>query len=174
MVSSAIHPRCIAQRAIRWNTTSHVRKQSSKHGTGSSNTRASGPSTQSWANLFGLCPVIRQTTRVLGFILGVHIFIEYFYSIGPSYGISMLPTLYSTGDWLIMSKIYRKGRGIKIGDLVSFKHPLSEDTRAVKRVIGMPGDFVLRDTPGTSDLMIQVSQRARYCSSTVADAEIGA
>jgi len=93
---------------------------------------------------------------ILGMSLGFHIFTEYFFLVGESYGISMLPTLNSTGDWLIMSKHYRRGRGVEVGDLVSFKHPMREDTRSVKRVIGMSGDFVLRDSPDTSGVMIQV------------------
>lgn len=72
----------------------------------------------------------------------------------------MLPTMNATGDWLLLSKRYRRGRDIVVGDMVSFKHPVDEDTFSVKRVIGMPGDFVLRDSPDTSGAMIQVSGRA--------------
>lgn len=96
------------------------------------------------------------TIAFLGVALGFHIFTEYFFWTGESYGISMLPTINSTGDWLLMSRYYRRGRDVGVGDLVSFKHPMREDTRSVKRVIGMAGDFVLRDSPDTSGVMIQV------------------
>lgn len=69
----------------------------------------------------------------------------------------MSPTMNSTGDWLLLSKRYRHGRGIVVGDMVSYRHPIEQDSYGVKRVVGMPGDFVLRDTPGTSGMMIQVS-----------------
>ena len=69
----------------------------------------------------------------------------------------MAPTMNATGDWLLLSKTYRRGRGIEVGDIVSFKHPIDQGTYSVKRVIGMPGDFVLRDSPDTSGAMIQVS-----------------
>lgn len=68
----------------------------------------------------------------------------------------MLPTLNSYGDWVLISKYYRRGRGIEVGDLVSYDHPVEEEVQGVKRVLGLEGDFVLRDTPGTSGKMIQV------------------
>ena len=46
---------------------------------------------------------------------------------------------------------------MQVGDVVSIKHPMAAGVRAVKRVVGMPGDFVMMDTPGSgSDKMIQV------------------
>ena len=73
-------------------------------------------------------------------------------------GPSMLPTLNVRYDWVYVSKLYRRGKGVKVGDVVTFKHPMFPGTGAAKRVLGMPGDFVLRDTPGSgSDMMIQVS-----------------
>ena len=47
-----------------------------------------------------------------------------------------------------------------MGDVVCAKHPSFPDIRVLKRVLGMPGDFVLRDTPGegNSGMMIQVSE----------------
>lgn len=84
---------------------------------------------------------------------------EHVYSVGAAYGISMLPTLNSYGDVLVTSKRYRHGRGVVVGDVVSFRHPVKSEEAAVKRVIGMPGDFVLENTPGTANArMIQV-----YC-----------
>lgn len=69
----------------------------------------------------------------------------------------MLPTLAVDHDWVYISKLYRRGRGIRVGDVVSFKHPTFPSMGALKRVVGMPGDFVLRDTPGSEGgMMIQV------------------
>jgi inner membrane protease subunit 1 len=92
-----------------------------------------------------------------GICLGWHIWSEYFFSFNEAEGISMAPTIYSSGDWLLLSKKYRRGRGVEVGDIVSYKHPIDVGTFGVKRIVGMPGDFVLRDTPETSGLMIQVS-----------------
>jgi hypothetical protein len=106
-------------------------------------------------------PYIYQTLRIakyaLGLSIGCHVWCEYFFTLSLAEGISMSPTMNSTGDWLLLSKRYRHGRGVEVGDMVSYKHPIEQDSYGVKRVVGMPGDFVLRDTPGTSGMMIQVS-----------------
>ena len=54
----------------------------------------------------------------------------------------MLPTLADHGDGVLISTFHRRGRGVKVGDCVDFKHPLVPGAGAIKRVIGMPGDFV--------------------------------
>ena len=54
----------------------------------------------------------------------------------------MLPTLSVDGDGVVISRYYRRGRGIQVGDAVAFKHPVVPETGAIKRVVGMPGDFV--------------------------------
>ncbi|KAK4889208.1 hypothetical protein LTR27_011966 [Elasticomyces elasticus] len=74
--------------------------------------------------------------------LGYHITVEYFVDVAPAYGISMLPTMASHGDSVVMSKWFRRGRGLRVGDLVSFRHPINMGESAVKRILGMPGDFV--------------------------------
>lgn len=96
-------------------------------------------------------------TKWITFVfLAGHIFVEYFYLVSSSYGISMLPTISSCDDWLCISKYYRRGRGIEVGDLVSFQIPITVGESAVKRVIGLEGDFVLMNTPEKSGAMIQV------------------
>ena len=68
-----------------------------------------------------------------------------------------MPTFNSFGDCVLTSKYYRRGRGVKVGDVVSYVHPIYPDQRAIKRVVGLEGDFVLRDTPGKGEgVMIQV------------------
>lgn len=119
-------------------------------------------------------PNLYKTVKIfkygLGICLGAHIFAEYFFTLSLAEGISMLPTMNSMGDWLLLSKRYRRGRDIVVGDIISFKHPIDEGVHSVKRVIGMPGDFVLRDSPETSGRMIQVGlgKRMPY-DCTVAD-----
>lgn len=54
----------------------------------------------------------------------------------------MLPTISVSGDRVLLSKYNRRGRGVQVGDLVAFKHPLVPEAEALKRVAGMPGDFV--------------------------------
>lgn len=57
---------------------------------------------------------------------------------------------------MVISNYYRRGRGVKAGDIISFKHPVNIGESAVKRVLAMEGDFVLMNTPGKSEAMIQV------------------
>lgn len=59
----------------------------------------------------------------------------------------MIPTIAWDGDWVVLSKLHRYGKDIEVGDLVSYRHPVRQGITGIKRVVGMPGDFVLRDTP---------------------------
>jgi len=72
----------------------------------------------------------------------------------------MLPTFEVAGDSVIVSRYYRRGRGVKVGDVVSFDSVVEPGESVLKRVLGLQGDYVLRDTPGTTDTMIQVSKKA--------------
>lgn len=85
-----------------------------------------------------------------------HLAITYFYSWGTVSGPSMLPKWEIWGDGAVVSHLYRRGAGIRVGDLVKFKVPIN-GTDAIKRVVGLPGDYVLvhsADSP--RDEMIQV------------------
>ncbi|KAL9532241.1 Mitochondrial inner membrane protease subunit [Sphaerulina musiva] len=94
----------------------------------------------------------------LAAFFGLHVFIRYFHSCDLCHGISMMPTIFSFGEWVWISKYYRRGRDVEVGDLVSFKSPIRDGEHAIKRVIGLPGDFVLMNTPGKSDAMIQIPE----------------
>ena len=114
------------------------------------------PSDQRHRTYFGLV-VLYANTALLA-----HVFLTYMYTIKPTYGISMVPTINPVGNWILISKRHRRGRRIGVGDLVSFKHPLLE-IRAVKRVVGMPGDFVLSGTPGVGEeRMVQVGDNLPF------------
>ncbi|KAJ8607134.1 hypothetical protein MRB53_040487 [Persea americana] len=147
--------------------TSHLNKVSRMFTR--STTRSSTPSTETPLQ----APKRRRiltAKRVEGFsritllsaatLLGVHVFAEYFYECNGAYGISMLPTFASFGDWPVTSKYHRRGRDVKVGDVVSFKHPVRQREHAIKRIIGLEGDFVLMNTPGRSDAMIQSNQHS--------------
>lgn len=60
----------------------------------------------------------------------------------------MLPTFEVVGEYMLISKLHRFGRGVSVGDIVTYNIPVSEDAVGVKRVLGMPGDYVLMETPG--------------------------
>ena len=69
----------------------------------------------------------------------------------------MLPTINVRGVWVYIDYTCARGRGIKVGDLVDYQHPLLQDANLLKRVMGMPGDFVVKDGgEGKGKMMIQV------------------
>lgn len=68
----------------------------------------------------------------------------------------MLPTFHVTGDTVLISRLYRGGKGIVPGDIVSFDSVVEPGEKVIKRVVGLEGDYVLRDTPGESSIMVQV------------------
>lgn len=71
----------------------------------------------------------------------------------------MLPTFEVINDAVLVDRWYRRGRGIKVGDCVTFDSMVHPEDKAIKRVLGLEGDYVLRDTPGTgSQQMVQVSR----------------
>lgn len=99
----------------------------------------------------------------LGITLSAHVFATYFYTISWTWGISMVPTMAADGVAVLISKHYRRGRDVHVGDLVTFKHPLKPDMRAIKRVVGLEGDFVVRDSPhAPRGIMIQVPKGHCY------------
>jgi len=82
---------------------------------------------------------------------GGHLLVSHVGSVMNTLGPSMLPTLNVSGDWVYISKLHRRGLNVRVGDVVSVKHPLFPEASASKRVLGMPGDYVLRDSPRDED-----------------------
>jgi inner membrane protease subunit 1 len=99
---------------------------------------------------------LRLSIAALKTILLAHVFWKYGYAIAPLQGPSMLPTFEVTGDSVIISRYYRRGREVKVGDVVSFDSVVEPGESVIKRVLGLQGDYVMRDTPGTTESMIQV------------------
>ncbi len=96
----------------------------------------------------------RGTVKTLAFL---HVFITYGYVVGPAYGPSMLPTFEVLSERLLISKRYRNGRNLRVGDLVVYKIPVEPEADGIKRVLGLPGDYVLINSPDSDkDAMIQV------------------
>lgn len=73
----------------------------------------------------------------------------------------MYPTFSPRGDYLMISRVHKHGRGIEVGDVVRFYHPSFLGVNGAKRVLGLPGDFICKDAPfgtdaGRAGEMIQV------------------
>jgi len=87
------------------------------------------------------------------FALTLHVINAYIGAIGPTDGISMVPTIphaYRSTPYILESRLHRRGRNIHVGDIITFTHPVNQYSMS-KRVIGMPGDFVSVMTPGRGD-----------------------
>ncbi len=107
---------------------------------------------------------VRGTLKTLA---AGHLLLTYGFSIGPAYGASMLPTIQIWGEWLVVSKRHRYGRDVQVGDIVIYTVPIYPNTDGAKRVLGMPGDYVLLNSPDSdSDAMTQVRNHhtGRYAS----------
>ncbi|QDS76128.1 hypothetical protein FKW77_006901 [Venturia effusa] len=117
-------------------------------------TRIEGNTDRQSVSLWGL------VRRCVGYSIAIlafgHLFTTHVYNINGTFGPSMLPTLHVEGDWVIVNKLYRRGKGVQVGDLVEARDPLRADGRVLKRIIGMPGDFVLAHTVDTDGLMLQI------------------
>lgn len=90
----------------------------------------------------------------LKFAFAFHITTTYIGSLGPTSGISMVPTIpssFTSRPWILYSSLHRRGRNIRVGDVITYTHPLFPHQKGCKRVIGMPGDFVSVVSPARED-----------------------
>ncbi|MCJ1446272.1 MAG: hypothetical protein MMC23_006777 [Stictis urceolatum] len=78
----------------------------------------------------------------------VHLFITHVCYTQLTNGPSMLPTLDVNHNHVLISCSHRRGRNVRVGDVVSVRHPQMPGEGMGKRVLGMPGDFVRIDSPG--------------------------
>ncbi|KAF2970034.1 hypothetical protein GQX73_g3495 [Xylaria multiplex] len=79
-----------------------------------------------------------------------HVIWAYGMSIGFGWGPSMMPTFLATNEWFVTDKRYRRGRGVQVGDCVVYSIPVKPGEEGLKRVMGMPGDYVLLNSPPSS------------------------
>lgn len=69
----------------------------------------------------------------------------------------MLPTFLTMNEWFVTDRSHRRGRGVRVGDCVVYSIPVEPGEEGIKRVLGLPGDYVLLNSPGVgADTMIQV------------------
>ncbi|KFY94306.1 hypothetical protein V498_03925 [Pseudogymnoascus sp. VKM F-4517 (FW-2822)] len=100
---------------------------------------------------------VHLVTATLKTIVLAHVIWDYGFEAAATAGGSMLPTFEVLGDWVISNKAYRRGRGVVVGDLVTFRSVREPGEKVIKRVIGLEGDYVLTGTPGSgSKNMTQV------------------
>ncbi|KAL4802107.1 peptidase S24/S26A/S26B/S26C [Aspergillus unguis] len=96
--------------------------------------------------------LLKVTYYTLGTAAFTSLFWENILMFQLSEGPSMYPTFSPRGDYLLVSKMHKYGRGIEVGDVVRFNHPSFLGVHGAKRVLGMPGDFVVRDQALSMDV----------------------
>ncbi|PYH82582.1 putative mitochondrial inner membrane protease subunit 1 [Aspergillus uvarum CBS 121591] len=111
--------------------------------------------------------VFRLTLNGLGLFCACTLVWEHLVTVQLSEGPSMYPTFQPRGDYLLISRVHRHGRGVAVGDVVRFYHPSFLGVNGAKRVIGLPGDLVCRDLPfsmeaGGTGEMIRVPEGHVY------------
>lgn len=82
-----------------------------------------------------------------------HLVYAYGVGIGLGVGPSMLPTFLVANEWFVTDRRYRRGRGVRVGDCVVYAIPVKPGQEGVKRVMGMPGDYVLLNSPPSSAVL---------------------
>jgi mitochondrial inner membrane protease subunit 1 len=90
---------------------------------------------------------LRLTSSVLKLCCLTHLTFTEFIQVAPSQGPSMVPTFTVQGDWILSDMTCRRGRGVGVGDVVMYRIPISDINCGVKRIIGMPGDYVTLRNP---------------------------
>lgn len=103
---------------------------------------------------------VRFTLATLKFLCAVHLIQSHALQLSPASGPSMLPTFSVDGDWIAadMTHARNRRRRLRVGDLVVYRIPISPNEDGIKRLIGLPGDYVSMGTPGErgEERMIQV------------------
>ncbi|RMJ24766.1 hypothetical protein PHISP_04353 [Aspergillus sp. HF37] len=95
---------------------------------------------------------LRLTLDTLGAFCALTWLWEHAFTVQLSAGPSMYPTFNFRGDYMLISRKARFGRGVQVGDVVRFYHPSFLGVHGAKRVLGLPGDFVCRDRALSKDV----------------------
>ncbi|EPX72496.1 inner membrane peptidase complex catalytic subunit [Schizosaccharomyces octosporus yFS286] len=99
---------------------------------------------------------LRVPLYTLQVAAAVHQIHEHFFQVQMTSGPSMMPTLNSGGEFVLLDKYHgRLGRCCTVGDMVVAAKPTGPRQYVCKRIIGMPGDVVFAD-PLVSDHKIKV------------------
>ena len=74
-------------------------------------------------------------------------------------GPSMLPTLNSAGDIILMSRFLHRYRPVEINDVVLAKSPNNPKQIVCKRVVGLPGDHIQYNRPRCGNMEFSYSKK---------------
>ena len=115
-------------------------------------------------------PLLRTALAALKLAAFGHVMLQHVASPGLPFGPSMLPAFEISQECILVSHAHRHGRGVRVGDVVVYAIPTDAANNGVKRVLGLEGDYVLKETPGGVEgaaggsAMIQVRVELPGCS----------
>jgi len=134
-------------------------------GSGSGPDSDSNSGTWSWFLGNQLGHPYRVLFSTIKYVALCHLLWVYVFTISPATGPSMFPTFDFLGDWIVISRLSRRGRDVRVGDIVCYDIPINNES-GIKRVLGLPGDWVLLGSPGSYDggKMIQVRFIKNKCA----------
>jgi mitochondrial inner membrane protease subunit 1 len=105
---------------------------------------------------------VRLTLSTIKVLCAIHLIGTHGYQYSAVSGPSMMPTFAVDGDCIIADMTHARNRrkALRVGDLVLYRIPV-DNASGVKRLLGLPGDYVSMGTPGEKgdDVMIQVCRQ---------------
>jgi inner membrane protease subunit 1 len=95
---------------------------------------------------------LRLGGQVVQFVCIMHVMQTYVFDVTMCVGPSMLPTINSAGDIVLIDRITHRLRDVAVGDVVLAKAPSDPTQTVCKRVRGAPGDHVCYSRPRTGSV----------------------
>ncbi|KAL6849059.1 hypothetical protein ACO1O0_008589 [Amphichorda felina] len=94
---------------------------------------------------------VRFTLSTVKLLCTMHLLQTHVFQLSATGGPSMLPSFSVAGDWISIDMTHARNRrrALRVGDIISYRLPYSPDGMGIKRLIGLPGDYVCHGTPGT-------------------------
>ena len=90
---------------------------------------------------------LQIVTSVFQFSAIIYCVQTYLIDVTMCVGPSMLPTLNSAGDIVLLSRWLHRYRAVEVNDVVLAKSPTNPDQIVCKRVVGLSGDHVKYNRP---------------------------
>lgn len=97
--------------------------------------------------------------QVVQFVCIMHVMQTYVFDVTMCVGPSMLPTINSAGDIVLVDRMTHRLRNLEVGDVVLAKAPSDPNQTVCKRVRGVPGDHICYSRPRTGSVEFEWSRK---------------
>ena len=98
----------------------------------------------------------RHVGEIVSLVCVWHVFAENVAELTVCVGPSMLPTLHTQGDMVLVEHVSQRLRPLELGDVVIARSPLDPRQYICKRVLGVAGDLVCVDPTQPDSRMVSV------------------